>query len=164
MIAEFTIIGLVVRCVEFNNGIKRMFRINIAVNNVNRVTGHRNSMYINNVTIWGEGAIELAKKVISPGSTIFVRGRITSISSARKKGLSKDSLYLNAETFFVLKKSEKDIETGRFKREMGDFLENTLDYDLLPGEVKEHEGYYPTYCGDIPDDEGGYDVPKEPEE
>ena len=157
MIAEFTVIGQVVRVAEFDNGKLKMLRVNLSVNTPGTGNSVR-GMYINNITIWNENAIALAKRVMVPGCTAYIRGRISSVSASKKKGLSKDVIYFNAETFFVLKRAEKDIEEGKYKRELGDFIAGDANYELLPGDSEKNDGYYPTRCGDIPDYESSYDT------
>lgn len=163
MIAEFTVIGMVVRCTELMSKDKKMFRFNVAVNIPNSNNSHK-STFINNITVWNPNAIELAKKVIVPGATIFVRGQIMNISAARKKGLHKDVVYFNAHTFFVLSRAEKDKEEQKYKKEMGAFMSAENDYLLFPGDSEKNDGYYPTSCGNEPDYEGSYDAPEDTEE
>lgn len=163
MIAEFTVIGLVVRSTELVMKTKRMFRFNVAINFPGTKDSSR-SMYINNITIWNPNAIELAKKVIVPGTMIFVRGHIQNVNVAKKRSLSKDAIYFNAHTFFVLRKSDKDIEESKYKKEMGDFMSVDTDYMLFPGDSEKNDGYYPTSCGDETYYEGRDYVPEEPEE
>ena len=163
MIAEFTIIGMVVRSTELTAKEKKMFRFNVAVNTPNAGNSHR-SQYINNITVWNPNAIELAKRIILPGAIVYVKGQIQSISASRKKGLRKDDIYFNAHSFFVLRRPEKDIEEQKYKREMSDFVSAENDYLLFPGDSEKNDGYYPTYCGNETDDEGGYNIPEETEE